>query len=83
MHTRPLPRGLSRVVQELDLRRSEVVALSLVGQVASEADLTDEAIAGRLVRLASQLPLRNRGPEGLRQGPGLPAVMAGVPGRSR
>lgn len=60
--TRPLPKSLAPVVEELELRQPTVVTRSLLGEIAASSDLrlTEDTMAERLVRYGWLLPLRQR-----------------------
>ena len=62
MKTRPVPKSLARVVEELELRQPTVVTWSLLREISAEADLrlTADTVAERLVRYGWLLPLRQR-----------------------
>lgn len=62
MQTRPLPKSLARVVEELELRQPAVVTRSLLREISASTDLrlTEDAVAERLVRYGWLLPLRQR-----------------------
>jgi len=62
MQTRPIPSSLAPVVEELELRQPAVVTRALLREIASstQAALSVDALAERLVRLGWLLPLRKR-----------------------
>jgi hypothetical protein len=62
MQTRPLPKSLARVVEELELRQPAVVTRSLLRELASNDHLRldEDTLAERLVRYGWLLPLRRR-----------------------
>lgn len=62
MKTRPLPKSLARVVEELELRQPAVVTRSLLREIVADYGLrlTEDTVAERLVRYGWLLPLRHR-----------------------
>lgn len=62
MQTRSLPTRLAPVVEDLELRQPSVVTGSLLREILAEtdADVSPDVLAERLVRLGWLLPLRKR-----------------------
>jgi hypothetical protein len=60
--TRAIPSRLAPVVEELELRQPTVVTRDLLGEIAesTQAELSVDTLAERLVRLGWLLPLRTR-----------------------